>query len=176
MLYLNHNPDAYWKILRRRSKAWRNRDKVILETVHTYGTCGHFPGREDFTGYDLDRDATTFLIVDQVTSNQRGFDSNPTNSLNVEVMRFLASTVPSLALKSCWANKASQNNTSGYQVSVLENTVSFWFSYICFPHLSRVMVIRRSVLQTGTSKNIFFFIFLSFAFSFAFSFFFHWLI
>lgn len=116
-LYLNNNPDAYWKILRRRSKAWRSRDKVILETVHTYGTFGCKPDDgHDFTGYDLDRDATTFLIVDQVDSNQRGFDSNPTNALNVEIMRFLANTVPSLALKTCWANKSNKSNTTGYQV------------------------------------------------------------
>eukprot|EP00438_Fugacium_kawagutii_P013932 Skav215208 [mRNA] locus=scaffold130:77506:102835:- [translate_table: standard] len=117
MLYLNHDPDAYWKLLRRQSKAWRSRDKVILETVHAYGTFGHKPDPEnDFRNYDLDRDATTLLIVDQVDSNHRGFDSNPTNQLNVEIMRFLASTVPSLALKSCWANKSKDNNTSGYQV------------------------------------------------------------
>ena len=37
--------------------------------------------------------------------------------LNVEIMRFLANTVPSLALKTCWANKSNKSNTTGYQVT-----------------------------------------------------------
>lgn len=111
-LYLNPNPEAYWRRLRRRSKAWTARDKAILETVHACGLGGGFP----YPNIDLDKDAKAFLIVDQLTASQQGFDGGPANTLRVEVLRFLVSTLPSLAVKTCHANKNEQDNTSGYQV------------------------------------------------------------
>ena len=115
-LYLNPDPEAYWRSLRRRSKAWKARDKAILETVHCYGYVGVFPETTQFPNYDLDKDAKAFLIVDQLTTSQQGFDSGPANTLRVEVLRFLVSTLPSLAVKTCSTNKAEQGNTSGYQI------------------------------------------------------------
>lgn len=115
-LYLNPNQEAYWRSLRRRSKAWKARDKAILETVHSYGFLGNFPETSQFPNYDLDKDARAFLIVDQLTTSQQGFDSGPASTLRVEVLRFLVSTLPSLAVKTGRANKAEQGNTSGYQI------------------------------------------------------------
>lgn len=115
-LYLNPEPEAYWRSLRRRSKAWKARDKAILETVHSYGYVGGFPETSQFPNFDLDKDAKAFLIVDQLTTSQQGFDSGPANTLRVEVLRFLVSTLPSLAVKACYAQKAEQGNTSGYQI------------------------------------------------------------
>ncbi len=115
-LYMNPDPEAYWRGLRRRSKAWKARDKAILETVHSYGYGGSFPETSQYPNNDLDKDAKAFLIVDQLTASQQGFDGGPANTLRVEVLRFLVSTLPSLAVKTCHANKNEQGNTSGYQI------------------------------------------------------------
>ena len=115
-LYLNPDPEAYWRSLRRRSKSWKARDKAILETVHNYGYLGDFPETSQYSKYDLDKDANAFLVVDQLTTSQQGFDAGPANTLRVEVLRFLVSTLPSLAVKTCHANKNEEGNTSGYQI------------------------------------------------------------
>ena len=118
MLYLNQDTESYWRSLQRKVKAWKSRDGIIRDTLSVHGIDHFRPDDKalDWKGYDLDKDATTFLIVDQVSTNNEGFDSNPINALNVEIMRFLSNTVPSLALKSCWAKKSTHNNTCGYQV------------------------------------------------------------
>lgn len=50
-------------------------------------------------------------------SSQRGFDSNPMNLVRVEVLRYLAAHLPSIAVKTGYANKdTTGTNTTGFQV------------------------------------------------------------
>ena len=65
LLYMNRTSDAYWKALRRASKAWSGRDKAIQQAVENHGYLG-IEAHEECPSLDLDKDARTFLLVDQV--------------------------------------------------------------------------------------------------------------
>ncbi|CAE7266464.1 unnamed protein product [Symbiodinium sp. CCMP2592] len=115
LLYLNSDPDAYWRALRRKSKSWSSRDRTLLEMVHAEGFQGFYPGSTDLN-HDLDRDGCCFLIVDQMGSTRKHFDAKPGNELRNELVRFLSSTLPSIALRTGYVAKFNSTTDKTWQV------------------------------------------------------------
>ena len=115
LLYLNSDSDAYWRALRRKSKSWSSRDRTLLEMVHSEGFQGFYP-ESAHLNHDLDRDGCCFLIVDQVGSTRKHFDAKPGNELRNELVRFLSSTLPSIALRTGYVDKFSATSDKTWQV------------------------------------------------------------
>ncbi|CAE6967746.1 unnamed protein product [Symbiodinium sp. CCMP2456] len=118
LLYLNSDLDAYWRALRRKSKSWSSRDRTLLDMVTTEGFNGFYP-QSVHLNHDLDRDGCCFLIVDQVKqvgSTRKEFDAKPGNDLRNELVRFLSSTLPSIALRTGYVDKFSTTSDKTWQV------------------------------------------------------------
>ncbi|CAE7498953.1 unnamed protein product [Symbiodinium necroappetens] len=103
-LYLNPDQGAYWRSLCRKSKSWTARDPFILETIQTHGYFRSKLGQCDCT-HDIDPDTRYLFLVDSVKTNGEGFTTNPSQSLRTELVRFLASTLPSFVMKTGHAEK-----------------------------------------------------------------------
>lgn len=103
-LYLNPNEGAHWHALRRKSKAWSARHETILETIQTHG---YFRARlgEATCTHDLDPESRYIVLIDSVKSNGQGFTTNPSQALRTELVRLLASTLPSFVMKTGHAEK-----------------------------------------------------------------------
>lgn len=93
--------------VRRSSKSWRQRDKKLQELVQSIFR------DNDPTDYaatpnmclDLDENATTYVLVDRINAKKDEFDSGPAGMLTRELIRYLSSQLPSLALKTGWTAK-----------------------------------------------------------------------
>ena len=103
-LYLNPNMDAHWHSVRARSRSWTARHDFILQTIQTHGYFRSRLGDCDCT-HDLDPDAKYLVLVDSVRGNGQGFTTNPSQNLRTEMVRFLASTLPSFVMKTGHAEK-----------------------------------------------------------------------
>ena len=98
--YANKNPDACWRTVAQKSKAWAARDKKIKELV-TKGYGGTIP---TWT-MDLDPNAMTYIIIDSVDEKKDLIDQEPFNLFSNELTRYLSTVLPSLALKTGFTDK-----------------------------------------------------------------------
>jgi hypothetical protein len=101
--YLYQNPDesAVWRSIRRASRAWRHRDRKLLELVWS-----KFNNEVPETGDDLDPNAMIYLLVDTIHAKKDILDHRgPFNKLMNELIRHMASTVPSLTIKTANSDK-----------------------------------------------------------------------
>lgn len=106
LLYCNENPMATWREVRRASRAWRQRDRKLLELVHAQraDTDGKLPHRS----HDLDPNAMLYILVDSIDQKKdRCNDKRAYNRLMTELVRCLGATLPSLAVKTGNANKVT---------------------------------------------------------------------
>ena len=112
LFYHNPDPQAVWRGLRKQSRAWRARDKKLLELVYRSraGRDGKLAARKN----DLDPNALCYLIVDGIDTKRDkcNVKSSFTKLIN-ELIRYLASTLPALALKTGNANKMSLEQANG---------------------------------------------------------------
>jgi hypothetical protein len=109
--YLYQNPDesAVWRSIRRASRAWRQRDRKLLELVWE-----KFDNEVPESGCDLDPNAMIYLLVDTIHAKKdilghRG----PFNKLMNELIRHMASTLPSLTIKTGNSDKPNLEKASG---------------------------------------------------------------
>ena len=104
-MYRNGNLNATWREVRKQSRAWRARDKKILELVHR--TMAGPDGTIQEFRHDIDPNCTCIIATDMIESKkQSGFDSGPCNTLVTNLVRYLGSTLPSLTIKTAASNKS----------------------------------------------------------------------
>lgn len=106
MFYLNPNPKAHWRTVREASQAWQNRDNVVLSCAKTkyQDADGNMP----FRAHDLDPNGICFIVVDAIDSQNNVCDDRRSyNHLITELVRHLASQLPSLAIKTGYAGKTT---------------------------------------------------------------------
>ena len=109
--YLYQNPDetAVWRSIRRASRAWRQRDRKILELVWS-----KFDNEVPESSCDLDPNAMIYLLVDTIHAKKdilghRG----PFNKLMNELIRHMARTLPSLTIKTGNSDKPCLEKATG---------------------------------------------------------------
>ena len=112
LFYCNPDSGANWRGVRKQSRAWRARDKKLLELVHRQraDADGKLPVRYN----DLDANASCYLIVDGIDERKDkcNVKASFTKLIN-ELLRYLASTLPALALKTANANKVDLSHSTG---------------------------------------------------------------
>ena len=94
VLYQNPDMEAVWRRVRRASRTWKQRNSAILEA-----TWARHNNEVPILGLDLDPNAMIYLIVDSI--NQRGDigDRGAFLKLSNELLRYLATSLPSLTIK-----------------------------------------------------------------------------
>ena len=99
-MYQNPDMTAVWRSVRRASRAWRQRDTAILEA-----TWARHNNEVPPLGLDLDPNAMIYLIVDSI--NKRGIIRDRTAFLKLmnELLRYLATSLPSLTIKTGHSDK-----------------------------------------------------------------------
>ena len=113
LLYQNPDESAVWRSIRRSSRAWRQRDRKLLELVWA-----KFNNQVPVCGTDLDPNAMIYLLVDTIhPKKERLNERGPFNKLMNELLRYLATTLPSLTIKTGHSDKpvlekASQHASS----------------------------------------------------------------
>lgn len=98
-LYLNPNEDTHWRNVRRTSRAWRQRDAKLLEV--------HGPKSDDAprNNHDLDSNASCIILTDQIHPRRDKLEKKPFSALRHALIRYLGSSVPSLAIKTGFSSK-----------------------------------------------------------------------
>ena len=92
--------EAVWRRVRRASRTWKQRNSAILEA-----TWARHNNEVPILGLDLDPNAMIYLIVDSI--NQRGDigDRGAFLKLSNELLRYLATSLPSLTIKTGHSSK-----------------------------------------------------------------------
>ena len=105
LFYLDEKESAYWTHVRRHSTAWQNRDTTIRSCViKKYGVDGELPKLNK--SHDLDPHGTNFIVVDCINSTKNVCDDRTSYTrLLTELVRHLASQLPSLCIKTSFAAK-----------------------------------------------------------------------
>ena len=102
-LYCNGNLNACWRDARRQSRAWRTRDRKLLELVHR--TMAKPDGSLPEDHSDFDPNCTTIITTDMIESKKESkWDKGPFTSLLNNIVRYLGSTLPSLTIKTSQAD------------------------------------------------------------------------
>eukprot|EP00802_Teleaulax_amphioxeia_P004721 Tamp_04725.p1 GENE.Tamp_04725~~Tamp_04725.p1 ORF type:complete len:860 (-),score=122.47 Tamp_04725:284-2863(-) len=106
-LYKNEKLDAEWRRVRRACRGWRERDKLLTDLVATTRPPS-FGGSQD-----LDSNAELLMVVDAINEkkricHQRGTQAQLTN----EIVRYFASSIPSLVLQTGSSMKCSMRMAS----------------------------------------------------------------
>ena len=125
-LYQNPNETAVWRSIRRASRAWRQRDRKLLELVWE-----KFENEVPECRCDLDPNAMIYLLVDTIhakkdTLGHRG----PFNKLMNELIRHMASTLPSLTIKTGHSDKPPLEKATGSASSLAVAMVCMCV-YVC---------------------------------------------
>ena len=112
-MYFNQHAskeDAYWKTLRKASRAWWQRDAKLTQ-VH---------GSSNTTGpqWDLDPNASIILITDQINPKKDKFDTGPYSALVGALVRHLSASVPSLAIKTGFSSKSKLGYPSKFSLDM----------------------------------------------------------
>ena len=112
-LYQNPDMTAVWRSVRRASRAWRQRDTAILEA-----TWARHNNEVPPLGLDLDPNAMIYLIVDSI--NQRGDigDRGAFLKLSNELLRYLATSLPSLTIKTGHSDKPTLDRATQHTSSL----------------------------------------------------------
>ena len=104
-IYGNTSPDAEWRKIRSQCRAWRLREPQIYAACHkeTGDSEETFDSEQgwSFIGYrhDLDPNVSVMILNDGVHKSSGKFDGSAFGSLRTELLRFLASSLPSVALQ-----------------------------------------------------------------------------
>eukprot|EP00931_Biecheleriopsis_adriatica_P103569 TRINITY_DN78381_c0_g1_i1.p1 TRINITY_DN78381_c0_g1~~TRINITY_DN78381_c0_g1_i1.p1 ORF type:complete len:952 (-),score=156.32 TRINITY_DN78381_c0_g1_i1:26-2881(-) len=113
-LYQNPSLNTVWRGIKRGSKAWRQRDRKIQEMV-----LAKYKNDVPVAEYDLDPNGVLFLVVDTIDAKRNRIgDRRAFNKLLNELVRHLASTLPSLTVKTGHGDKPHLEN-SGMHASSL---------------------------------------------------------
>ena len=113
IFYENPDESAVWRGVRRASRAWRQRDRKMLELVWA-----RYHQNVPICHSDLDPNAMIYLMVDTINQRkERIGERGPYNRLINELLRYLAQTLPCLTIKSGHSDKpilakASQHASS----------------------------------------------------------------
>ena len=113
VLYQNPDMEAVWRRVRRASRTWKQRNSAILEA-----TWARHKNEVPPLGVDLDPNAMIYLIVDSI--NQRGDigDRGAYLKLSNELLRYLATSLPSLTIKTGHSDKPTLARANGYASSL----------------------------------------------------------
>ena len=99
-LYRNPNESAYWRRLRKASRAWCQRNEKLLSLFD--------PKPEQATmksNIDLDPNASCIIMTDCIDPKRDRRDGKAFQTLMSALVRHLASSVPSVAIKTGFASK-----------------------------------------------------------------------
>ena len=112
-LYQNPDMTAVWRSVRRASRAWRQRDTAILEA-----TCALHKNEVPELGVDLDPNAMIYLLVDAI--DHRGIigDRGAFLKLSNELLRYLATSLPSLTIKTGHSDKPTLDRATQHTSSL----------------------------------------------------------
>ena len=109
-MYQHVKEDAYWKTLRKASRAWWQRDAKLTQVHGTANTTG--------PQYDLDPNASIILITDQINPKKDKLDMGPCSTLVGAIVRHLSASVPSLAIKTGFSAKTALGNPSKFSLDM----------------------------------------------------------
>ena len=113
-LYQNPDEASVWRGVRRASRAWRQRDRKILELVHA-----KFDDEIPTYRTDLDPNAMIYLVVDTIhPKRERLGDKKPFNRLMNELLRYLAETLPCLTIKTGHSDKPNLDKATQHASSL----------------------------------------------------------
>eukprot|EP00900_Chrysochromulina_parva_P017672 jgi/Chrpa1/25906/Chrysochromulina_OHIO_Genome00025736-RA len=113
-LYQNPDEASVWRGVRRASRAWRQRDRKILELVHA-----KFDDEIPIYRTDLDPNAMIYLVVDTIhPKRERLGDKKPFNRLMNELLRYLAETLPCLTIKTGHSDKPNLDKATQHASSL----------------------------------------------------------
>ena len=98
IMYCNPDLNACWREVRKQSRAWKSRDKKLLDLVQQLNAKpdGSLPS------YNLDFDPNCMCIIttDAIEPKKESkFDKGPFNALLNHLVRYLGSSLPSLTIK-----------------------------------------------------------------------------
>ena len=102
---VNQNPDAEWRNVRRQCRAWRQREPKIYAAFHK---CKDWMGDwiDPEQGFakagsvaDLDPNVSVMILNDGLHKTSGKLDPSAFDSLSSALLRFLASSLPSVALQ-----------------------------------------------------------------------------
>ena len=99
-IYTNKSLDAYWREVSRKSRSWMLREARIIPILSAY-----FKGNVPERHFDLDQNATNFIIIDNIDEKKNKFDGGPFDRFMNELVRLLSSRLPSLAIKAGFSMK-----------------------------------------------------------------------
>ena len=99
-LYQNPDMSAVWRSVRRASRAWRQRGTAILEA-----TWARHNNEVPPLSLDLDPNAMIYLLVDAIDQRGRIGDHGAFLKLSNELLRYLATSLPSLTIKTGHSDK-----------------------------------------------------------------------
>ena len=103
IFYENPDESAVWRVWRRASRAWRQRDRKLLELV-----CAKYDQQVPICHSDLDPNSMIYLMVDTINPRKdRLGERGPYNKLINELLRYLAQTLPCLTIKTGHSDKPS---------------------------------------------------------------------
>jgi hypothetical protein len=113
-LYQNPDELAVWRGIRKASRAWRQRDRKILELVWA-----KYENEVPEIKCDLDPNAMIYLLVDTIHPKREHLDHRgPFNKLMNELVRHLATTLPSLTIKTGNSDKPSLEKSGAFETSL----------------------------------------------------------
>jgi hypothetical protein len=116
-LYRNPDEASVWRGVRQASRAWRQRDRKILELVHA--KFGHRVYTDKDIHTDLDPFAMIYLVVDTIHSKrERLGDKKPFNRLMNELLRYLAETLPCLTINTGHSDKPGLDKATQHASSL----------------------------------------------------------
>ena len=112
-MYQNPDMMATWRSVRRASRAWRQRDTAILEATWAY-----YKNEVPPLGVDLDPNAMIYLIVDAIGKRGGIGDRGAFLKLSNELLRYLATSLPSLTIKTGHSDKPTLDRATQHASSL----------------------------------------------------------
>ena len=112
-MYRNPDMTATWRSVRRASRAWRQRDTAILEATWAY-----YNNEVPTSMVDLDPNAMIYLIVDSIGKRGNIRDRGAFLKLRNELLRYLATSLPSLTIKTGHSDKPALDRATQHASSL----------------------------------------------------------
>lgn len=112
-MYRNPDMTSTWRSVRRASRAWRQRDTAILEATWAY-----YNNDVPTSMVDLDPNAMIYLIVDSIGKRGNIRDRGAFLKLRNELLRYLATSLPSLTIKTGHSDKPTLDRASQHASSL----------------------------------------------------------
>jgi len=101
-IYTNPSLDSYWREVSRKSRSWMLREARINQVL----TTDEYNGKPlPVRSFDLDQNATNLIIVDNINEKKGCLDGKPFDRFMNELVRYLSSRLPSLAIKTGFTMK-----------------------------------------------------------------------